>query len=74
MIQEILTGIFVAGAIVYLLLKLRKTGSSNKSPCGGCTSNTCKGCPAIDLKAEAERRKQQRKKFSWQYHNEKNLN
>lgn len=74
MIQEILTGIVVVGSLVYLLLRLRKTGSSQNSPCGGCTSNTCNGCPAIDLKAEAERRKQQRKNFSSQYHNEKNLN
>lgn len=74
MIQEILTGIVVIGSLVYLLLRLRKTGSSKNSPCGGCTSNTCSGCPALDLKAEAERRKLQRKNFSSQYHNEKNLN
>lgn len=74
MIQELLTGIVIAGTVFYLLLKLRKTGSSQNSPCGGCTSKYCNGCPAIDLKAEADHRKQQRKNFSSQYHNEKNLN
>ena len=57
MIQEILTGVVLAGVVIYLVWKIRKTGSASNSPCGGCTASGCDGCPAIDLKAEAERRK-----------------
>ncbi|MGC8864700.1 MAG: hypothetical protein ACP5O2_03155 [Bacteroidales bacterium] len=74
MIQEILTGIAIIAAMSYILLKLKKTGSTNNSPCGGCSSNSCNGCPALDLKAEAERRKQQQKIFSSVNQNEKKLN
>ncbi len=74
MIQEILTGLTIAGAIIFLLWKIRKTGSASKSPCGGCTASGCAGCPALDLKAEAERRMELRNNLNAEHRFEKKMN
>lgn len=71
MIQKILTCIVLIGIFVYLVFKIRNIGQTRNSPCGGCTASGCEGCPAIDLKAEAERRKAIRKNFTHDYHSEK---
>ena len=73
MIQEILTGVVLVGVAFYLVWKIRKAGAGSNSPCGGCTATGCEGCPAIDLKAEAERRKVLRENFSSDHHFEKKM-
>lgn len=62
MIQEILTALTLTTIAVVLTIRLRKSVRKSDGPCGGCASRSCGGCPALDLKEEAERRKAERNK------------
>ncbi|HAW58953.1 MAG TPA: hypothetical protein DCX03_08090 [Bacteroidales bacterium] len=57
MIQKILTFIIVISAVFWVVYRFYRFSKRNSSPCDGCISKDCNSCPAIDLKAEAERRK-----------------
>ena len=57
MIQKILTFIIVISAVFWVVYRFYRFSKQNVCPCGGCISKNCSSCPAIDLKAEAERRK-----------------
>jgi hypothetical protein len=60
MIQEILTLLVLVAVGIWLVARFRVKTDKEAGPCGGCASSSCGGCPAIDLKAEAERRKKER--------------
>ncbi|MFO8087387.1 MAG: FeoB-associated Cys-rich membrane protein [Bacteroidales bacterium] len=71
MIQSIITIAIVAAAVVIAAIKIYQNIQHKKDGCGGCTTDSCIGCPLEDLKQDIDSKNA--KKGSTQTYNKHNI-